>query len=179
MTLSWRVQRSYGDCRLFASRRVADVIRADRDLVHHTITHSKVNYPSWVDTTQALKFIAVVCSVFIHDGSQAIAAVGLVCLVQLLALCVMPPYKVMVVNYVVLGSLVATLLSLASIFWVAWATKDSETLDPTQEFDHFLYDLTGGFHWLLITAIAIPTPAVALTLATALSYIFKQAIWNR
>ena len=57
--LCWRVQRAYGDVRLFASRKISDVVRAGRDMVHHTITHSKPNYPGWVDANQPLKLLAV------------------------------------------------------------------------------------------------------------------------
>eukprot|EP01052_Picozoa_sp_SAG31_P004671 SAG31_NODE_196_length_20699_cov_103.813835_8_plen_2355_part_00 len=186
LPLSWRVQRAYGDATLFSSRAIGDIIRADRDRVHHTITHNKFNYPRWVDCCLIIKFIAVVCVVFLEDGGLAIACLGVACVLQIGVLLIVPPFGqpgLQAINWFLLGSLLAALLSLSSIWWAAWHGKDSDSYscrEPTaDEADGYMFELTAGFHWLLAAAATFVLPALLRSIALSLWYIYSRSIGRR
>jgi hypothetical protein len=49
--MSWRIQRAYGNCGLFASRSLADLFRTDRDNVHDSRVHHLINFPKYCDAS--------------------------------------------------------------------------------------------------------------------------------
>eukprot|EP01043_Picozoa_sp_COSAG02_P020776 COSAG02_NODE_1033_length_15063_cov_14.987503_4_plen_2516_part_00 len=49
--MSWRIQRAYGDCGLFASRSVVDLFQFDRDNVHASRVHHLINFPNYCNAS--------------------------------------------------------------------------------------------------------------------------------
>ncbi len=49
--MSWRIQRAYGNCGLFASRSLVDLFQFDRDNVHESRVHHLINFPYYCNAS--------------------------------------------------------------------------------------------------------------------------------
>ena len=49
--MSWRIQRAYGNCGLFASRSLVDLFQFNRDNVHDSRVHHLINFPCYCNAS--------------------------------------------------------------------------------------------------------------------------------
>ena len=128
--MSWRIQRAYGNCGLFASRSIADLLSSKRDNVHHSPVHHLINFTRYCDTSMYVRILATVATVFCATQTMALTVVCALCLVLFFTVLARPPFQVGCMNFFALGTTATAFTANAIMLRAAWNTKDLDMLWP-------------------------------------------------
>ena len=126
--MSWRIQRAYGNCGLFASRSIADLLSSKRDNVHHSPVHHLINFPRYCDTSMYVRILATAATVFCATQTMALTVVCALCLVLFFTVLARPPFQVGCMNFFALGTTATAFTANAIMLRAAWNTKDLDNV---------------------------------------------------
>ena len=182
--MSWRIQRAYGNCGLFASRSLADLFATDRDNVHNSRVHHLVNYPRYCDCSMYVRFLCTAASVFCFTQTMALAVICVLCFILFATVLYKPPFAVAAVNFCALGTTAAALLTNVVLLKAAWALKDIDhitsqaSIIETRQFATF-QDPEALISWAGTGGVAMPRGQVCFTVSAEHDHLVEElgSIW--